>query len=39
MALDVGPSPAALASWLLRWAGEVAQHPDAAELHGDVLWR
>ena len=27
----------ALASWLLRWAGEVAQHPDAAELHGDIL--
>jgi hypothetical protein len=26
-----------LAAWLLRWAGEVAQHPDAAELHGDVL--
>lgn len=27
----------ALAGWLLRWAGEVAQHPDAGELHGDVL--
>ena len=28
--------PAGFASWLLRWAGEAAQHPDAAELVGDV---
>jgi hypothetical protein len=37
VALDAAATPATLAAWLLRWAGEVAQHPDAAELHGDVL--
>jgi hypothetical protein len=37
VALDAAATPAAFAAWLLRWAGEVAQHPDAAELHGDVL--
>lgn len=26
-----------LARWLLRWQGAVAQHPDAGELHGDIL--
>ena len=37
IAVDAPADPASLAGWLLRWAGEVAQHPDAAELHGDVL--
>jgi hypothetical protein len=27
----------ALAAWLLRWKGEVAQHADAGELFGDVV--
>jgi len=35
--VDAERSAAALATWLLRWAGEVAQHPDVAELHGDIL--
>lgn len=35
--VDAAREPAPLANWLIRWAGEAAQHPDAAELHGDVL--
>lgn len=35
--VDAARHPAELAAWLLRWSGEVAQHQDAAELHGDVL--
>jgi hypothetical protein len=35
--LESDPTPAAFASWLLRHPNDVAQHPDAAELHGDVL--
>jgi hypothetical protein len=35
--LESAPTPAAFASWLLRHPNDVAQHPDAAELHGDVL--
>lgn len=35
--VDAARHPAELAAWLLRWSGEIAQHADAAELHGDVL--
>jgi hypothetical protein len=35
--VDAAREPVALARWLLRWAGEVAQFPDAAELHAGVL--
>jgi hypothetical protein len=34
--LDADPSPTALARWLLRWPTELASHPEAAELHGDI---
>ena len=35
--LDSPATATGYAAWLVRWSGEVAQHPDAAELHGDVL--
>lgn len=35
--VDAAPDPTDLALWLLRWSGEVAQHENAAELHGDIL--
>jgi hypothetical protein len=35
--VDADRTPTDLARWLTRWVGEAAQHPDAAELHGDVL--
>lgn len=37
VALDAPATAGGYAAWLVRWSGEVAQHPDAAELHGDVL--
>lgn len=37
VSLDAPASAVGYAAWLVRWSGEVAQHPDAAELHGDVL--
>ena len=35
--LDAAATPVGFAAWLLRWSGEIAQHPDAGECHGDVL--
>jgi hypothetical protein len=35
--VDAATKPAPLALWITRWVGEAAQHPDAAELHGDIL--
>lgn len=35
--VDTPHSPPGYARWLLRWPSEIAGHPDAAELHGDVL--
>lgn len=35
--VDADRDPVQLAQWLIRWVGEAAQHPDAAELHGDVI--
>ena len=37
LVVDTPWDPAAVARWLLRFSSEVAQHPDAAELHADVL--
>jgi hypothetical protein len=37
VALDVDPMPQALSRWLLMWPSELASHPDAGELHGDVI--
>jgi hypothetical protein len=34
--VDADNEPAELAKWLLRWSGEIARHPDAGELYGDV---
>lgn len=35
--VDAAHDPVEYAAWLLRWAGEVAQHEAADELHGDIL--
>lgn len=35
--VDAAREPVPLSRWLLRWAGEAAQHEAAAELHGDIL--
>jgi hypothetical protein len=35
--VDAARDPRELARWLRRWIGELAQHPDASELHGDIL--
>ncbi|MGE4164235.1 MAG: hypothetical protein AB7G23_21135 [Vicinamibacterales bacterium] len=35
--LDTPHTPDGYARWLLRWPSELAGHPDAAELHGDIL--
>lgn len=35
--VDADHTPTAYAAWLLRWAGEVAQHEAADELLGDIL--
>jgi len=34
--VDAELDAAQLAHWLIRWAGEAAQHPDAGEMLGDV---
>lgn len=34
---DAAQDPVAVAQWLLRWPSEMAGHPDAGELHGDVV--
>jgi len=34
--LDAPHTPQGYARWLLRWPSELASHPDAAELHGDI---
>ena len=34
---DASHTPDGYARWLLRWPSELAGHPDAAELHGDIL--
>lgn len=35
--VDAAHDPVEYAAWLLRWAGEVAQHENADELLGDIL--
>lgn len=35
--VDAGPDSESLARWLLRYPTAIAAHPDAAELHGDIL--
>jgi hypothetical protein len=35
--LDATLTPDELARWLLRWPTEIAGHPDALELHGDII--
>lgn len=35
--LDTTPDAPGYARWLLRWSNELATHPDAGELHGDIL--